>query len=904
MTGFARRTFMQGTAAVGAATQLPWLLASQATAADGEDVPAARPAPIRWLESTPTENVGSTWGVSWPKGTLPADQSFSLRTAGGDRVPVQTWPIGYWPDGSLKWSACAIGAAAPAAEEYVLEPGAGLAPRTKVRVTERADHVMVDTGVLRCRINRSGTTLIASMSRGGREIARGGELVCQWQDGVEDSEDGSTRRARFVSHIDSVEVEQDGPIRAVVRITGTHRGQRGREWLPFTVRLYLYAGAEHVRMMHTFVFDSNGSSDFIRALGIRFRVVMRDQPHDRHVRLVGDGHGLLSEAVRGLTGLRRDPGQEVRDAQVAGRATPPVDTFPDNVRTRLHLIPTWGDFTLAQLTSEGFQIRKRTSPGHAWITVDSGHRAAGFGYVGGVSGGLGFGMRDFWQKCPTQLDVRGAAGDEAEVTVWLWSPDAPPMDVRFYHDGLGMDDYPEQREGLEITYEDYEPGFGTAEGIARTSELMFWALDATPEADRLVAMADTVRTPPQLVTTPEHHHRAGVFGDWAPVDRSTPERAEIEDRLDFLFEFHRDQVDQHHWYGFWDYGDVMHTYDGDRHTWRYDIGGYAWDNSELSPDLWLWYSYLRSGRADVFRMAEAMTRHTGETDVYHSGPYAGLGTRHNVQHWGCSAKQVRISTVAYRRFYYFLTADERVGDLMRELVDADRTFLTLDPIRKIREGEYAPDPNALAIGLGTDWGALSAAWLAEWERGGDDTYRDKLLTSMRTIGELSRGFFTDDVRYDMDTGAYSSDSDVARASHLSAVHGLTEICSELVRLVPEETGFAEAWLGYCRLYNASREEQEAELGRHLGNLNLRQAHCRLTAYAANRLGDEDLAQRAKEEFYRGEAGYPRDLTWERRRVEGPSALNPVDETDFVSTNASAQYGLAAIQTLALVPDRF
>ena len=34
-----------------------------------------------------------------------------LRTAGGDRVPVQTWPIGYWPDGSLKWSACAIGAA-------------------------------------------------------------------------------------------------------------------------------------------------------------------------------------------------------------------------------------------------------------------------------------------------------------------------------------------------------------------------------------------------------------------------------------------------------------------------------------------------------------------------------------------------------------------------------------------------------------------------------------------------------------------------------------------------------------------------------------------------------------------------------------------------------------------------
>jgi hypothetical protein len=25
----------------------------------------------------------------------------------------------------------------------------------------------------------------------------------------------------------------------------------------------------------------------------------------------------------------------------------------------------------------------------------------------------------------------------------------------------------------------------------------------------------------------------------------------------------------------------MHTYDQTRHTWRYDVGGYAWDNGEL-----------------------------------------------------------------------------------------------------------------------------------------------------------------------------------------------------------------------------------------------------------------------------------------------------------------------------------
>lgn len=35
------------------------------------------------------------------------------------------------------------------------------------------------------------------------------------------------------------------------------------------------------------------------------------------------------------------------------------------------------------------------------------------------------------------------------------------MDLRFYHDGMGQDTYAEQLEGLNITYEDYEPEFGT-----------------------------------------------------------------------------------------------------------------------------------------------------------------------------------------------------------------------------------------------------------------------------------------------------------------------------------------------------------------------------------------------------------------------------------------------------------
>ena len=133
----------------------------------------------------------------------------------------------------------------------------------------------------------------------------------------------------------------------------------------------------------------------------------------------------------------------------------------------------------------------------------------------------------------------------------------------------------------------------------------------------------------------------GVFGVWSVQDRSTAFKKVVEDRLDAAVNYYREAIDSQHWYGFWNYGDVRHAYDAQRHEWRYDLGGYAWDNSELGSVLWIWYSYIRTGNADTFRTAEAMIRHTSEVDTYHEGRFDGLGSRHNVSHWGDSAKEAR-----------------------------------------------------------------------------------------------------------------------------------------------------------------------------------------------------------------------------------------------------------------------
>ena len=903
-----RREFVRSSVLAAVSAQL----VSSLSAADASTQPATRAsstrpptnpelAQLRWLDGKPPAALtGATWGTPWPRGKHPEGTAFALRTSGGEAVPVQSWPLAMWPDGSLKWTGHALSANAPTAEQFELVAGTPASPSQALTAKETGDAIEIDTGVIRCRVAKRGGTLIESIKRGEKEIARTGRLVCLRQGSVE----GSSPREELVGEIGRVTLEQNGPVRAVVKMEGKHAASGGKGWLPFVVRLYFYAGGDAVRLMHTIIYDGDPQKDVIAGLGVRFGVPMRGELHDRHVRFSGQDDGLFGEAVRGLTGLRRDPGAAVREAQIAGRATPAVDTWPKNVSDRLKWIPTYPDWSLIQPNSDGFEIRKRTKEGFTWLNAAQGVRAGGLGYVGSPQGGVAFGLRNFWQSHPAQLDIRGATGGAAEVTAWMWSPDSGAMDLRPYHDGMGEDTYDEQLDAMEITYEDHEPGFDSPVGVARTSELYFWALDATPERARLAELAELVRTPPVLSVTPGYMHGCEVFGGlWGPAERSTPARVAIEDQLDWYFNFYQGQQEQRRWYGYWNYGDVMHTYDFDRHEWRYDIGGFAWDNSELSTDLWLWLHFLRTGRADAFRFAEAMTRHTGEVDVHHLGRFAPLGSRHNVLHWGCSAKQLRISNAANRRYYYYLSADERVGDLMREQIEGARALSMIQANRKVaRDRVTAPNPNATEVyaGFGTDWGSLAAAWLTEWERTGDVRMRDRLLASMRSIAQQPRGFFTQAARLNLDTGAFAiSDNDRVSVSHLSAVFGLVEVCAELVQLldVPE---FTQAWLDYCYFYNAPAEEQTKKFGRPLSGLNLQQGHSRLTAFAANVRKDDALGKRAWAEFYRGSGGIARRDPPETKRVSGLGVLRPVDEAAGVSTNGTAQWGLAAIQCLALV----
>ncbi|KAH8820218.1 hypothetical protein F5884DRAFT_763246 [Xylogone sp. PMI_703] len=893
---------------------------------------------VRWLEDTPEYYSGTTFGLPWPQGKYRfEDTTFAITNGPHQQLPLQSWTTGYWRDGSIKWTAHAIPKFDQIQDEYtVLASSAKCQKRSatpqgrshtpSISVADNHNEVTVNTGKITISFPKKGGNLVSEIkTSSGKIVGRNGALVLHSQSAV--AENPSDRRNtsidyfNFESNIEQVSVSKNSKSRALVTVQGKHRAIAGgnhTDWLQFVVRFYLYADSEAVRIMHTIVFDGKAENDFISGLGIRFQVPLaNEQLYDRHVRIAGVDGGFLHEAVQGLTGLSRNPGANVTTAQVEGKKTPDVSTWSTGVSSGLQYIPVWNGWKLSQSSPDGFTLKKRTKPGQGWINIPGGNRSDGLAYLGGATvGGLAIGLRDFWKKSPNSLEITNAASDQGEITIWMYDPDAPPLDLRPYHDDMGEDTYEKQLAGLAVTYEDYEPGFNTPYGIARTNEIYLYPFDATPPSDDLALLLTHLHKPPVLAAEPAHIRDTKALGSyWALSDTSSQKSATLESHLDFLLNYYEGQREYRKWYGFLDYGDFMHTYDADRHTWRYDVGGYAWDNSELSPDLFYWQYYLRTGRADIYRFAEALTRHTGEVDVYHIGDWKGLGTRHGVQHYGDSAKQVRISQPQYRKYFYFLSGgDERVGDLLTEVLDTDKTYGILDPQRKVRTDGWKPAPGEpTAINL-IDWSGLAAGWLIEWERRGPrwQEAKSKLTGTATGFANLKNGFVTGSGLYVIGNGTLGpppADPDnkgLVAISHLDSVFGLPEVVSEMLEYWGDDApkGLKQAWFDYCYYYGATPAEQKARYGQAFSDISLFTGHSRLTAYYANQTSNATVAQRAWKEFYNntdGHDGLPPNAPWKTEIVNGSIVLAPIEEATWIqSSNAVAQYGLAVIQDLAYV----
>src|SRR6187399_1137237 len=211
-----RRQFISNTAATSAALGV---IASQAgQSAPTPEVSMTNPgagAWVGWLDGSASAVAqGVTWGTPWPRGKQREAKNFALRGADQKLQPLQSWPLAYWPDGSLKWTAHALppgDAPANGPFEVIARPNA-TKPVAKLSVKETDAAIEVDTGQFVCRIARQGSNIIDSIARSGREALRDGKLVLLRQDRAASADDAQVRQENFAGALEKITVEQRGPV--------------------------------------------------------------------------------------------------------------------------------------------------------------------------------------------------------------------------------------------------------------------------------------------------------------------------------------------------------------------------------------------------------------------------------------------------------------------------------------------------------------------------------------------------------------------------------------------------------------------------------------------------------------------------------------------------------------------
>ncbi len=768
------------------------------------------PITIRWTggQANPSPSP-QTFGVPFLKGELKTDDNLLLATADNRQIPHDEWNLAYWEDGSIKWKAVA-GVIPENTDSCLLTIAKrkNKPQKTQPVAQEDTDRIVINTGKATVHISRNSDDIIDSITVAG--LKSSGQIWIE-------ANDIKQRPSRTI-------LEQNGTNRACVRIDGEK----------FTLRIYAYRGSSEIKIVHTLLVDKELNTNGLSSLGLRAAIPMRQPDYLRRVSFARDDSSFQSFSVKPL--IARRP------ISVDGKGNP-RDEKSKAITAQL---ASWDGFRLSQISPNAFSIRKRATARSPWIGTMEGRRSPGVVMAGDGITSMKLTLTDFWQSYPSTLQVDKARSDEAVISLWLWSPEAEAKS--FAH-------YDTTAHSLEAAYEDVQPGMSTAEGIARTS-VIYLAPDTADVNSR-----ETYQPRQALMPTPEYLHSRKAFGIW-----SLPDGDRRDEEIREIADFYISEQEKHSWYGFFDYGDVMHTYDRSRQQWRYDVGGYAWDNTELASNAMLWYNFLRSGDAEYWRMAVAMTRHTAEVDCYHSGPHSGLGSRHNVSHWGCGAKEARISQAFWNRFLHYLTADERAGDLMTEVRDADTLLYTLDPMRSAqpRSAQY-PCTAPARLRIGPDWMAYAGNWFTEWERTGNPRYLDKILAGMKSIAALPHGLFSGPkaLGYNPATGivTWEGDSAVQNTNHLMTIMGGFEMMNEMMLSIDCKE-WNKAWLEHATQY----KKKAWEISKNKFKIP------RLQAYTFWKTGNRDILESAEQDM----------------------RYTPLSPKDIISTNSCATWTLDAI----------
>ena len=311
------------------------------TAAGVRGAGLAIPLTVTNRSALPRDWELAAGGVPLPLGAERDTRRFRITDTTGAVGPAQFTVLNRWPaDGSIRWVLVQfpVSIEGRATRPFTLRTRCDEPARDfpyRVKVTQQADHFLVDTGVIRFTLRKRRFALFDTVRLldNGREVALCGPGACGHGFTIT-----TEKRGTFSSANDAdctLRLEDAGPLRATVVAEGKHKTDQGEALFDYQARLYAVAGSRAVRVQYVFTRSGGTWPDErtdLRRVHVRIRPrlkgrVLRAVTDPRQSYYLGSGSAKtlrLPGPRRGAAGPRRfyegPAAASARDGQGAGVA--------------------------------------------------------------------------------------------------------------------------------------------------------------------------------------------------------------------------------------------------------------------------------------------------------------------------------------------------------------------------------------------------------------------------------------------------------------------------------------------------------------------------------------------------------------------------------------------------------
>lgn len=207
----------------------------------------------------------ATGGIPFPRGALASPDQIEVTDAAGTSLPCQGSVLSKYEDGSIQWLLLSF--LAPVSTEPPPDtPFAYLVPRSgecqfrfgqgvksadfpgAMGVEEDEERIVVTSRRMRLVVPKGRFGMFESLEMEGREMVAAGDE----NDLLVVSPEGEEFRASLDPTYKAV-VEEQGPLRSVIKMTGRHTSLSGRTLLDYVVRVHVYAESTSLAIEHQFI---------------------------------------------------------------------------------------------------------------------------------------------------------------------------------------------------------------------------------------------------------------------------------------------------------------------------------------------------------------------------------------------------------------------------------------------------------------------------------------------------------------------------------------------------------------------------------------------------------------------------------------------------------------------------